>query len=51
MGRHSNDFEYFEATCSTCWTPFTSTVSQADADRKRREHSCPGSPWKPEDDQ
>lgn len=42
-------WDYFTSTCSVCWTPFTSTESQLDADRMRREHDCPGSPNKPKD--
>lgn len=41
--------ESYTSTCSTCWTPFTSTESQREADQMRRDHDCPGSPWKPKD--
>jgi hypothetical protein len=44
MPRNKDDWPYYDSTCSVCWQTFTSTVSQADADRMRREHDCPGSP-------
>lgn len=40
-------WDYFTSTCSVCWTPFTSTNSQAEADQMRRDHDCPGPPNQP----
>jgi hypothetical protein len=43
------DNDYYTSTCATCWVPFTSTKSQAEADAMRAEHECSGSPFKPKD--
>lgn len=42
-------WDYYTSTCSACWEQFTSTNSQAEADRMRRDHDCPGSPYKPKE--